>query len=99
MKSLSASRRRFLQIAGGAAGVYAMTLTCTHSACNIAVSGSVNANGIHCSCHGSAFDVNGGVTNGPANDPLQHFAVTVDASGELTIHGGQSVDAATRLKV
>jgi Rieske Fe-S protein len=82
-----------------AAGVYAMTLTCTHSGCNMATDGSVTGGGISCACHGSRFDANGGVVQGPASDPLQHFAVSADASGNLTIHGGSEVDASTRLKV
>ena len=80
-------------------GVYAMTLTCTHAGCNIAINGTVSAQGIACACHGSRFDVNGSVVQGPASEPLQHYAVTQDAAGELTIHGGSEVDAATRLKV
>lgn len=82
-----------------ASGVYAMTLTCTHAGCNIATQGSVSASGIACACHGSTFDANGQVTGGPAPSALQHFAVSEDASGNLTIHGGTDVDASTRLKV
>ena len=82
-----------------AGGVYAMTLTCTHQGCDIGSEGSVSASGLHCRCHGSAFDANGNVINGPATEPLQHFAVTADAAGALTIHTGAAVDASTRLKV
>jgi Rieske Fe-S protein len=80
-------------------GVYAMTLTCTHQGCNIALYGTVSAQGLACGCHGSRFDVNGNVIRGPASEPLQHFAVSEDGAGNLTIHGGQRVDAATRLHV
>jgi nitrite reductase/ring-hydroxylating ferredoxin subunit len=80
-------------------GVYAMTLTCTHAGCDMGENGSVSAQGILCGCHGSAFDVHGGVVRGPATAPLDHFAVTADASGNLTVHGGQIVDAGTRLTV
>jgi Rieske Fe-S protein len=76
-----------------------MTLTCTHQGCNIASGGTVSAQGIECGCHGSRFDVNGNVTRGPAESPLQHFAVSVDGAGALTIHSGQAVDSGTRLKV
>jgi Rieske Fe-S protein len=80
-----------------AKGIYAMTLTCTHEGCDIGQTGTVSAHGLHCGCHGSAFDVDGNVVNGPANAPLAHFAVTADASGALTIHTGTEVDPSTRL--
>lgn len=80
-------------------GVYAMTLTCTHMGCNMAIRGNVSASGIYCACHGSRFDANGNVQNGPASSPLQHFAVSADGVGNLTIHGGTDVSSSTRLKV
>lgn len=80
-------------------GVYAMTLTCTHMGCNMATRGNVSSAGIYCACHGSRFDANGNVQNGPANSPLQHFAVSADSLGNLTIHGGTDVSSSTRLKV
>jgi Rieske Fe-S protein len=82
-----------------AGGVYAMTLTCTHAGCDMGESGSVSARGITCGCHGSEFDARGDVVRGPATSPLDHFAVTADASGDLTVHGGQVVDSGTRLAV
>ncbi len=80
-------------------GVYAMTLTCSHQGCNMAVQGQVSASGIYCACHGSRFDANGNVLSGPAPDALQHFEVTEDPAGELTVHGGSYVDASKRLAV
>jgi nitrite reductase/ring-hydroxylating ferredoxin subunit len=77
-------------------GVYAMTLTCTHMGCNIGM-GTVSPQGLTCPCHGSTYDANGNVSGGPAPAPLQHFAVTADASGVLTIHTGQNVSADMRL--
>jgi Rieske Fe-S protein len=82
-----------------AKGLYAMTLTCTHAGCNMAVDGNVSPSGIVCSCHGSQFDANGGVTRGPAQEALTHFAVTVDASGTITVHGDQTVAATVRAPV
>jgi Rieske Fe-S protein len=82
-----------------AAGVYAMTLTCTHAGCDIGQRGTVSAQGLICGCHGSEFDANGNVTRGPATKPLDHFDVSVDASGHLTIHGDQIVAAGQRLMV
>jgi cytochrome b6-f complex iron-sulfur subunit len=82
-----------------AAGVYAMTLTCTHAGCDIGRQGLVSAQRLLCGCHGSEFDANGNVLRGPATRPLDHFAVSVDAVGTLTIHGDQIVDASQRLAV
>ncbi len=88
-----------LAVGRDAKGLYAMTLTCTHEGCNMAVEGNVSASGIVCSCHGSQFDANGGVTRGPAQETLTHFAVTVDASGTITVHGDQTVAASARTPV
>ncbi len=82
-------------------GIYALTLVCTHQACDIAASpgNQVNFSGIHCGCHGSQFNNQGAVLLGPAARPLDHLAVTADASGALTIHGQQVVPATDRLAV
>jgi Rieske Fe-S protein len=82
-----------------AAGVYAMSLICTHEQCDMTTDGSVAASGVTCSCHGSRFDRNGGVTAGPASKPLPHYEVEIDMAGEITIHGGSEVSAATRVAV
>ena len=76
-----------------AGGLYAMTLTCTHQGCEASVVGDQVA----CPCHGSVFDSNGAVVNGPATEPLVHFAVSVDTTGNITVHGGTEVDASTRV--
>jgi Rieske Fe-S protein len=78
-------------------GIYAMTLTCTHAGCNMAQDGVVAESGITCICHGSRFDADGNVVRGPARDPLQHFGVTADATGNLTILGDEYVAQNVRL--
>jgi Rieske Fe-S protein len=80
-------------------GVYAMTLTCTHAGCDMGQSGSVTPQGLFCGCHGSEFDANGAVVRGPATQPLDHLAVSVDSAGNLTVHGNQVVGADQRLAV
>ena len=67
-------------------GVYAMTTICTHQQCDMSRSGSITSTGLACRCHGSRFDLDGNVTVGPANRPLDHFAVTVDDQGNITVH-------------
>jgi Rieske Fe-S protein len=62
-------------------------------------SGQVSASQIFCSCHGSAFDGNGALVQGPANSPLDHFAVTIDAAGAITIDADTVVDPSDRTPV
>jgi Rieske Fe-S protein len=94
--SLAAVTGQPVAIGRDANGVYAMTLTCTHEGCDMGAQGSVSSAGLDCACHGSQFDVNGNVTRGPANAPLAHFAVSIDASGDVTIDGANEVAASTR---
>lgn len=77
-------------------GLYAMTSTCTHEGCDMIADGHVNAQGVVCGCHNSRFDRNGAVRSGPARSPLQHFAVSVDATGAVTVHGAEPVSASQR---
>jgi len=48
--------------------------TCTHAGCalNEVVDGTIN-----CPCHGSKFNLDGSVAQGPATEPLEPKAVTV----------------------
>jgi nitrite reductase/ring-hydroxylating ferredoxin subunit len=59
----------------------AVTSTCTHQGC--AITGFSGSNYV-CPCHGSQFDANGRVLNGPASRSLQQFN-TQFANGILTI--------------
>ena len=96
-----------LQMVGGepvilgrdSSGLYAVTVTCTHQGCDVAPSGSGTSATIRCPCHGSEFDRNGAVIHGPAGSPLAHFAVEVNAAGDITIHGGTQVEAGVRVAV
>jgi cytochrome b6-f complex iron-sulfur subunit len=56
-------------------GYTACLMRCTHQACEVEVQGSRYA----CPCHGSEFDVQGTVLNGPADQPLQTFKIEEDA--------------------
>jgi cytochrome b6-f complex iron-sulfur subunit len=83
-------------LARDANGVYAMSAVCTHAGCFLDDSADKIATGLSCPCHGSTFDGNGSVTNGPARSPLQHYAVTIAADGTITVDGSQPVSASTR---
>jgi Rieske Fe-S protein len=69
-------------LARDADGLYAMTITCPHQGCDVTPSGTT----LFCPCHGSRFDSNGAVLNGPAGSPLVHFAVTLDAQQDVLGH-------------
>lgn len=86
-------------VARDAGGVYAMSAVCTHQGCLINDAGGTISGGLHCPCHGSAFDGNGAVTHGPAGSALQHYAVTIASDGSMTVEGGQPVSATTRTAV
>lgn len=52
---------------------------CTHQACFLA---SFSEGHIPCRCHGSRFDLSdGSVLEGPAEEPLEEFEITVDGTG------------------
>jgi Rieske Fe-S protein len=97
--SLSIVPGNALAIGRDASGVYAMTLICTHASCDMAARGSVSAQLVICDCHGSEFDGNGAVLHGPAQSPLEHFAVTISSTGDITVDADQTVEAEVRTAV
>lgn len=82
-----------------AGGLYAMTAICTHAQCNIRDSGTVSASGLSCGCHGSQFDANGNVIQGPATSPLRHFEVLIETDGTITINADKEVASSVRTPV
>jgi Rieske Fe-S protein len=58
-------------------GLYAMSAVCPHMRCTVAADGGR----LVCPCHGSAFDLQGAVLDGPAREPLEHYRVVVDERG------------------
>jgi Rieske Fe-S protein len=53
----------------------AFSPVCPHKGCNC---DSVTGETINCPCHGSKFNLNGGVVNGPATTGLSPKSVTVE---------------------
>ena len=78
-----------------AKGLYAMSMQCTHRGCAVVFSG----NQLDCPCHHSRFDSNGNVLVGPATTPLPHFALVVDAAGNISVDRYTVVSASTRTPV
>lgn len=64
-------REERLALLRDAGGVYALSLVCTHLGCTVTVA----AQELACPCHGSRFDRQGKVLNGPADRPLQRLQV------------------------
>jgi Rieske Fe-S protein len=77
-------------------GFYALSTICTHQGCDMASQGSVSTNGLFCACHGSRFDPNGVVLQGPAHQDLPHYAVTIDDQGTIQIDTDTEVSASDR---
>ncbi len=62
-------------------GFDAMSLVCTHLGCTLHADGD----GFACPCHGSRFDEDGRVLNGPAEKAMVHLQVEVNDDGELLL--------------
>lgn len=52
-------------------GLIALSTICKHLGCEV----RVMPNEFVCPCHGSAYNLDGSVNNGPASQPLQRFAI------------------------
>ena len=52
----------------------ALLMQCTHKECEVRPA----SQGLSCPCHGSEFDRNGKVLEGPAKEDLAQFTVTTD---------------------
>jgi cytochrome b6-f complex iron-sulfur subunit len=93
--SLQAVSSVALAVGRDAQGVYAMSLICPHEGCESSVSGT----GVYCACHGSQFDADGNVLRGPARTALDHFPLTIGATGEISVDTSKTVDTSTRVAV
>ncbi len=82
-----------------AGGLYAMTSICPHQDCDMTTDGSISSEGVYCSCHGSRFDTEGVVIQGPANSPLVHYQVDLASDGSITVQAGRIVGAGARTSV
>ena len=63
-------------------GFSALSLVCTHLGCTV----ESKENGFTCPCHGSKYDTEGSVLNGPAQKKLNALRVEVNADGNLILH-------------
>ena len=75
-----------------AGGLYALSASCTHQGVTL----TKQATKFHCSAHGANFDLNGEHPTSPAFSPLEHYALCVDATGNVLINYNSVVAASTR---
>jgi len=85
-----------LFVFNSSAGFYAISSICTHLGCNV---NHVSGDGFACPCHGSRYDANGRVTQGPAPKPLAWFGLSLSPRGELVIDEGRLENPDYRFKV
>jgi cytochrome b6-f complex iron-sulfur subunit len=75
--------------------VAAISTTCTHLGCTVAIADT----GFSCPCHGSRYDQDGTVTGGPAPKPLPWYKVTLAPNGEIEVDKDAEVKPGTYLNV
>lgn len=76
---------------------YAVSAVCTHLGC---IANWKSDQGIIvCPCHGSKFDNEGKILEGPAPRPLPRFSMTLDEQGQLVVDKGLIVGDEVVLKV
>ena len=85
-------RRLFLF--NGPDGFFSVSSVCTHLGCNVKRASP----GFECPCHGSRFDENGRVVQGPAPTGLAWYALTLSPRGELIVDLERTVAPDFRLK-
>ncbi|HLC04313.1 MAG TPA: ubiquinol-cytochrome c reductase iron-sulfur subunit [Anaerolineales bacterium] len=73
-------------------GFWAVSLVCSHLGCTTEEEGS----GYRCPCHGSRYDRQGRVLNGPAKQPLKAVWVDEDGEGDLAIDISREAPAGYR---
>lgn len=57
--------------------VRAMSKVCTHLGCSVAWSAEEKS--FNCPCHGSKFNPDGSVKNGPAEEPLEPLEISIES--------------------
>ncbi len=78
-----------------AGGLYGMYALCTHSVGNMRIDPAQ----LVCLVHGARFSLTGAVLQGPANVPLPHFSICLNAKGNVAVDTKVIVPSTTRMAV
>jgi nitrite reductase/ring-hydroxylating ferredoxin subunit len=73
-------------------GLFAVSAICTHAGCT----NDASPSGFSCPCHGATFALDGSQPTSPAHTALKHYAMCVDASGNITVDTSTTVSTTTR---
>ena len=73
--------RRFLIVRTAETTFVVLSAVCTHAGCTVRY--EAGSRDVACPCHGSTFELDGRVTAGPAQSPLDVFAARYDATNNL----------------
>ena len=85
---------RRLYVFNAVDGFYVISSVCSHLGCNV----KRDEPGFGCPCHGSHFDENGRVVQGPAPRPLQWYALSLSPRSQLVVDLDQVVSPEFRLR-
>jgi Rieske Fe-S protein len=64
------------------ANLFALSSVCTHKKCKLDAEADKT---FYCPCHGSTFDADGKVTEGPARRDLPAYEISTDERGNLLV--------------
>jgi len=73
-------------------GLFAVSAICTHAGCT----NDASPSGFSCPCHGATFELDGSNPTSPAHSALKHYAMCVDASGNITVDTSTTVSSSVR---
>ncbi len=73
-------------------GLFAISTTCTHLGCVVKWTGR----GFDCPCHGSKFDAQGEIIQGPAPKALKWFKIEKLPSGQLSLNLDKTVESGVK---
>jgi len=63
--------------------LFVLSAVCTHKKCKLTAE---KDRSFYCDCHGSTFDPNGKVTEGPAKRDLPHLSTRVNEQGHMLVY-------------